>query len=91
MIVGLGIKRTGDWGSRFVHDLDTKAFLKTTQDFFDDQGLRLLNFTTYTVAGKLRWAGVYRSGDWGHRLIVDMTPANFVKTTQKLFDDEGLR
>ena len=91
MIVGLGIKRTGDWTSSFVQDLDTQGFLKRTQELFDKRGLRLLYFTTYMSGRQRRWAGVYRSGNWGHRFIHDMSSDTFVKTTQKLFDDEGLR
>lgn len=91
MLVGVGIKRTGDWASRFAHDLDTAGFLKRTQELFDKEGLRLLSFIAYSDRGQLRWAGAYRSGNWAHRLIVDMDRANFLQTTQKLFDEQGLR
>jgi len=85
------VHRAGNWAHRLTVDRDRATFLKETQDLFDQKGLRLENMATYVDNGVRRWAGSYRSGDWGHRLLIDRDKASFLKETQDLFDQKGLR
>ena len=86
-----GIYRSGNWGHRFTMDRDTKTFLDETQKWFDKDGLRLIDVERYDVNGQARWAGVYRSADWGHRLIIDRGVESLLAETQEAFDKSGLR
>jgi catechol 2,3-dioxygenase-like lactoylglutathione lyase family enzyme len=86
-----GIYRSGDWAHRFTIDRDTKTFIDETQHFFDHDGLRLIDVERYEVAGHARWAGVYRSGTWGHRMILDRGVESLLAETQEWFDEHGLR
>jgi hypothetical protein len=86
-----GIYRSGNWAHRFTMDRDTKTFLDETQKFFDKDGLRLIDVERYEVNGQPRWAGVYRSADWSHRLIIDRGVESLLAETQAAFDDKGMR
>lgn len=86
-----GIYRSGDWKHRFTMDRDTKTFVKETQEFFDKEGLRLTGVERYDQGGQPRWAGIYRSGDWGHRFIIDRGVESMLSETQDAFDKKGLR
>jgi hypothetical protein len=55
------------------------------------QGLRLICARTYVRGGKRLWAGIYRSGNWANRLLLDRDLGGLFKDTQELFDDKGLR
>jgi hypothetical protein len=86
-----GIYRSGDWAHRFSMDRDTKTFLEETQKWFDQEGLRLIDVVRYEANGKPRWAGLYRSGNWGHRLIIDRGAETLIEEIQNAFDKDGLR
>jgi hypothetical protein len=86
-----GSYRSGTWAHRLVVGLDLTAFSQKTQTLFDTKGLRLEQAITYVEGGQRHWAGIYRSGDWGHRFFVSNDRTSFVKQTQKFFDEDGLR
>lgn len=86
-----GIYRSGNWGHRFTMDRDTKTFIQETQKWFEQDGLRLIDVERYEVNGHARWAGVYRTGDWGHRLIIDRGVETLLAETQEAFDQKGYR
>src|SRR4030095_8148021 len=86
-----GICRSGDWANRLTMDRDTETFIDETQKWFDQEGLRLIDVERYEVNGQPRWAGVYRSGDWGHRLIIDRGIETLLEETQDAFDKKALR
>ena len=86
-----GIYRSGTWGHRFTMDRDTTTFLKETQKWFDEEGLRLIDMERYVVNGQIKWAGVYRTGNWAHRLILDRGVESLVAETQEAFDASNLR
>jgi polyglycine hydrolase-like protein len=86
-----GIYRSGNWAHRFTMDRDTATFLHETQTWFDQDGLRLIDVERYEVNGQARWAGIYRSGEWGHRLIIDRGVESLLAEVQAAFDDKGLR
>lgn len=87
-----GSYRTGDWGHRFTIGRDADTFRNETQDWFDHQGLRLMQVAPYIdVDGQSRFAGIYYSGDWGHRFSYGLGTTDFGAQTQQFFDGEGLR
>lgn len=86
-----GISRSGDWANRFIAGLNFADFAKESQKLFDQQGLRLIDVESYVEGGQLKWAGVFRSGDWASRFTAGQNQADFVKQTQTFFDKEGLR
>jgi hypothetical protein len=86
-----GIYRSGNWAHRFTMDRDTETFLDETQKWFDQDGLRLIDVERYEVNGQPRWAGVYRSGDWAHRLVIDRGVETLLAETQAFFDNQGYR
>jgi hypothetical protein len=87
----VAVYRSGDWAHRFTIHRDQATFLRETQAFFDDEGLRLEHAATYVLGGRRLWAGSYRSGDWAHRFVVGRDSDTFAGETQALFDREGLR
>lgn len=86
-----GICRSGDWASRFRMGMTTDELPQVTQELFDKHGLRPLDLTTYVDGGVRRWAAVYRSGDWGVRMLVGDELSVFNQKRQELFDKHGLR
>jgi Metallo-peptidase family M12B Reprolysin-like len=86
-----GVARTGTGAHQFRYGLDTQSFLNQTQAFFDNDGLRLTYLDTYGTGADRRWMGIYRSGDWAHRLQIGQDTATFAAETQRLFDEQGLR
>lgn len=86
-----GVTRTGSGAHRFFYGLTTQDLLTTTQNLFDTQGLRLTHLGTYVAGDQRLWHAVYRAGDWAHWLQVGMTSDEFVRETQRRFDQEGLR
>lgn len=86
-----GISQGGNWGSRFLFGLTTAEFIDQNQKLFDNDGLRLLHLETWLDKGNVRrWSSVHRTGDWGHRLGVDMTTAQFLQAVGT-FEREGYR
>lgn len=85
------IYRAGDWAHWLQVGMDTDTFVRETQRRFDEEGLRLETVVPYVDGGQLRWAGSYRSGDWGHRFTVGRDADTFRNETQAWFDTEGLR
>lgn len=86
-----GIARGGTWGSRLIIKSDLASFSKEAQTLFDDQGLRLVNITTWLQAGKRNWFGIARSGDWANTWWISPTYDHFRNKTQALFDNDGMR
>ena len=86
-----GVCRAGDWANRFIAGLNFNDFAQQTQQLFDQQGLRLIDVETYVEGGQLKWAGVYRSGNWASRFTAGQSQAAFLQQTQQLFDQQGLR
>jgi hypothetical protein len=86
-----GVIRAGVGAHQFRYGLTTDQLLSTTQDLFDNQGLRLTHFGTYRGGDQRWWHAIYRSGDWAHWLQVGMDTDTFVRETQRRFDEEGLR
>jgi len=82
-----GIARAGDWANRFWISNDLPSFLKTAQDLFDNQGLRLVHVSTWDG----HWAGIARSGDWANSFWVSPDLATFENSAQNLFDQHGRR
>lgn len=87
----MGISRTGDWANRWWISPDLTSFLKTAQELFDEQGLRLIHASTFVDAGKRSWIGIARGGDWASRLVIENSLRGFSEATQALFEEKGLR
>ncbi|MBZ4420654.1 peptidoglycan DD-metalloendopeptidase family protein [Myxococcus sp. RHSTA-1-4] len=87
----VGIAASGTYANRYLQGLTRQAFLDETQKLFDEQGLRLTQLKRYLDHGQRRWAGICRSGDWANRFVADLTWSDFLKETQRLFDERGLR
>jgi hypothetical protein len=86
-----GISRSGDWANIFTVGLEEAAFVTETQRLFDEEGLRLIDVTSYVDGGVRRWAGISRSGDWANVFLIRNDLDQFVDDTQELFDENGLR
>lgn len=87
----VGISMAGDWANSFWTSPDLASFQKTAQELFDEKGRRLVRVTTWVENGARRWAGVSRSGDWANRWWISPDLTSFLKTSQELFDEKGLR
>jgi hypothetical protein len=86
-----GIYQKGDWGLRFYLRNDLGSFLAASQEYFDKDGLRIVDFETWIEGGARRYAGISRSGDWGSRLWVARGVESFHQEAQQAFDDDKLR
>lgn len=86
-----GISRAGTWANRWWVSPDLTSFLKKAQEFFDKDGLRLIQASSYVEGGKRKWIGIAQGGNWASRLIVKPDLAGFAKEAQSLFDEKGLR
>lgn len=87
----VGISRSGDWANRWWVSDSLTSFTAKAQELFDEKGLRLVHVHTFVDAGKRSWVGIARGGDWGSRLVIEDSLADFATKTQQLFDDKGLR
>jgi murein DD-endopeptidase MepM/ murein hydrolase activator NlpD len=87
----LGIMRSGDWANRWWISPDWPSFVAKSQTYFDHDGLRLVHVTSYVDAGKRKWLGIARSGDWGNRLIQRPDLDLFNLNAQQYFEEDGLR
>lgn len=86
-----GISQGGNWGNRFLFGLTTADFIAKNQEWFDNDGLRLVHLETWLDKGNVRrWSSIHRTGDWGHRLGVGMTTADFLQKVGT-FQREGYR
>jgi hypothetical protein len=87
----IGISRGGNWANRLIIKNDLASFSKEAQDLFDDKGLRLIHVMTWVEAGKRKWLGISRSGDWANTWWISPDIGHFSTKSQKLFDDDGKR
>lgn len=86
-----GIMRSGVGAHQFRYGLSANQLLATTQDLFDNQGLRLTHLGTYLGGDQHLWHAIYRAGDWAHWVQVGMDTDTFIHETQRRFDEQGLR
>jgi hypothetical protein len=86
-----GIYVGGDWAHRFTLGRDQDTFAHETQQFFDNEGLRLDRLVEYEVGGTTRYAGIYTPNGDAHRFFLGWPVQDFAAESQRLFDEEGLR
>jgi hypothetical protein len=72
-----GICRGGLSGSDYFNWEMTLAEFQVWVEGRRKKGLRLIDLETYLVAGKRRWAGVVRSGNWTQKVLYGLTPTTF--------------
>jgi hypothetical protein len=86
-----GVFQVGNQAHRFYIRDDVASLNATAQQFFDEKGLRTIDFETWVEGGKRRYAGISISGNWASRRWTHTGTETFLTEAQKAFDDKGLR
>jgi hypothetical protein len=73
-----GVWGAGSWDEEFTVGLELDDFIETTEDLFDDRGLRLVDVDTYEVGGTRLWSGISRQGTWANYFFAGFNEIAFL-------------